>query len=94
MNQLEVAWILGHAIRAQSSEDIEFLYDAVSVNAAHALQLPDYGCGVGDRANLVVIGQTSVRDALRFMGPVLYTIKDGRITSDHGIIVRAAERRP
>jgi cytosine deaminase len=94
MNQLEVAWILGHAIRAQSLEDVEFLYDAISVNAAHALQLPDYGCEIDDRANLVVIGQPSVRDALRFMGPVLYTIKNGRITSDHGIIVRDAESGP
>lgn len=88
MNQLEVAWILGHAIRAQSVDDVEFLYDAISTNAARALQLSDYGCNVGDHANLVIIGQRSVRDAIRFMGPVIYTVKDGRITSDRGTIIR------
>ncbi len=88
MNQLEVAWFLGHAIQAQTPKDIDFLYDAVTVNAARAMGLKDYGVKEGCRADLVIIDQPSVRQAIRFMGPVLYTIRRGVVTWEGGRIVR------
>lgn len=88
MNQLEVAWFLGHAIQAQTPKDIEFLYDAVTVNAAKAVGLKSYGLKEGCCADLVIVDQPSVKQAIRFMGPVLYTVRRGAVTWDNGRLVR------
>ena len=90
MNQLEVAWALGHAIRAQSRSDMDFLYDAVTENAARAAGLAGYGLREGARADLVVLDAPSVREAIRFMGPVRYTIRAGLITAQNGRVLRRA----
>lgn len=90
MNQLEVAWALGHAIQAQSPADMDFLYDAVTENAARAAALADYGLAEGTRADLVVVGAPTVREAIRFMGPVRYTIRGGVVTAAEGRIQRRA----
>ncbi|MFQ5913250.1 MAG: amidohydrolase family protein [Nitrospinota bacterium] len=92
MNQLEVAWCLGHAIMAQTPRDIEFLYDAVTANAAKAMGLKNYGIAQGRRADLVVIDQPNVKEAIRFMGPILYTVRGGSVTWDKGRIVRGKGR--
>lgn len=92
MSQLEVAWFLGHAIMAQTPKDIEFLYDAITVNAAKAMGLRGYGIAEGRRADLVVIGQPSVKEAIRFMGPVLYTVRGGVVTWNNGRLVRGKRR--
>jgi cytosine deaminase len=91
MNQLEVAWCLGHAIMAQTPKDIEFLYDAITVNPAKALGLRDYGLAEGKRADLVILDAPSPKEAIRFMGPVLYTIRKGVVTAERGRVIR---RRP
>ncbi len=92
MNQLEVAWFLGHAIQTQTLKEIDFLYDAVTVNAARAMGLKDYGIQEGCRADLTIIGQPNVKQAIRFMGPVLYTIRNGKVTWDNGRLVRGREK--
>ena len=92
MNQLEVAWFLGHAVQAQTLKDIDFLYDAITVNAAKAMGLKNYGIKEGCRADLVIIGQPSVKQAIRFMGPVHYTIRNGKVTWDNGRLVRGLKK--
>jgi cytosine/adenosine deaminase-related metal-dependent hydrolase len=39
--------------------------DMVTMNAARAARLADYGLGAGRRADLVVVDATSVHEALR-----------------------------
>ena len=92
MNQLEVAWFLGHAVQAQTLKDIDFLYDAITVNAAKAMGLKNYGIKEGCRADLVIIGQPNVKQAIRFMGPVHYTIRNGKVTWDNGRFVRGLKK--
>ena len=92
MNQLEVAWFLGHAIQTQTLKEIDFLYDAVTVNAAKAMGLKNYGIQEGCRADLTIIGQPNVKQAIRFMGPVLYTIHNGKVTWDNGRLVRGRRK--
>jgi cytosine deaminase len=92
MNQLEVAWFLGHAIQTQTLKDIDFLYDAITVNAARAMGLKNYGIKEGGRADLVIIDQPNVKQAIRFMGPILHTIRNGAITWTNGKIVRGKRR--
>ncbi len=92
MNQLEVAWFLGHAIQTQTVKDIDFLYDAVTVNAAKAMGLKNYGIKPGGRADIVIIGRPNVKQAIRFMGPVRYTIRNGVVTWDNGKLVRGKRK--
>ena len=88
MNQLDVAWALGHTIHAQTPTDVVFLFDAVTVNAARAMGLRDHDVAEGSPANLVIIDQRTELDVIRFMGPVRYTIRKGLVTWDGAAIVR------
>lgn len=68
-DQLEVAQYMAHVAHMTYPTDIEKVFDMVTVNAAKALRLADYGTEPGDRADLCVIAAESVVDALRRIPP-------------------------
>src|SRR5262249_14354525 len=49
----------------------------VPENAARAARLADYGIAPGNKADLVVLGAPSVRQALRLQPPRRHVIKNG-----------------
>jgi cytosine deaminase len=57
--------------------ELEQVFDMVTVNGARAARLTDYGLAPGDKADLVVIGAPSVRQALRLQPPRRHVIKNG-----------------
>ena len=65
-NMLEVAFLGAHLLWMMAEEDMEFLYDAVTINPADAIGLPGHRLTVGNTANLVVLENETVAEALRF----------------------------
>jgi cytosine/creatinine deaminase len=67
-NMLEVAFLAAHLLWMMSRADMETLYDMVTVRPAAALHIPDHDIAIGAPANLVVLEQPDVGEALRFHG--------------------------
>jgi len=78
-NMLEVAFLGSHLLWFTSTEDINTLFDMVTVNAARCIGLKDFGIKVGAQANLVVLDQPDVIEALHFHEAPLYTISHGKL---------------
>ena len=66
---------------ADDPDELEQVLDLVTVNAAKALRLEAYGTSVGDRADLVVLGVPSVREALRLLPPRKYVLRAGEVVA-------------
>ncbi len=78
-NMLEVAFLCSHLLWFTSIQDIHTLYDMVTINAARCIGLKDFQIKVGAPANLVVLSQPNVIEALRFHEAPLYTISHGKL---------------
>jgi len=78
-NMMEVAFLAAHLLWFTAANDIETLYDMVTTRAAQAINLRDYGLKVGATANLVVMKEPSVMEALRYHEQPLYVISHGKL---------------
>jgi cytosine/creatinine deaminase len=85
-NMLEVAFLASHLLWMTKRSELEELYDMITTRAAAAINLERYGLGLGCHANLVVLDQTDVTEALRFHA-------EPRTVVSHGRIVDAARMR-
>src|SRR5262249_24734274 len=54
-DQLEVALMMAHTAQLTLPHELEQVFDMVTVNAARAARLPDYGIAPGNKADLVVV---------------------------------------
>ena len=77
-DQLEVATMIAHTAQLTLPHELEQVFDMVTVNAARAARLSDYGIAAGCRADLVVVDAPSVHEALRLQPPRLHVITNGR----------------
>jgi cytosine deaminase len=77
-DQLEVALMMAHTAQLTLPQELEQVFDMVTVNAARAARLADYGIAPGRRADLVVVDAPSVHEALRTQPPRRHVVKDGR----------------
>jgi cytosine deaminase len=77
-DQLEVALLMAHVAQLTLPHELEQVFDMVTVNAARAARLDDYGIAPGRRADLVVIDAPSIHEALRNQPPRRHVIKDGQ----------------
>jgi cytosine deaminase len=78
-DQLEVALMMAHTAQLTMPHELEQVMDMVTVNAARAARLTDYGIAPGCRADLVVVAAPSVHEALRLQPARSHVIKDGRV---------------
>jgi cytosine deaminase len=78
-NMLEVAFLNSHLLWYTTREDMETLYDMVTKNAAKAIGLKDFELKVGAAANLVVLDQPNVLEALRFHEKPAFVISHGKL---------------
>ncbi len=78
-NMLEVAFLGSHLLWFTSTQDLNTLYDMVTVSAARCIGLKDFRINVGAPANLVVLNQPNVVEALRFHEAPAYTISHGKL---------------
>ena len=68
-SMLEVAFLAAHLLWMTKRTDLERLYDMVTVDAARAMNVQDFGLAVGNRADLVVLDAPDVLEALREHAP-------------------------
>jgi cytosine deaminase len=80
-NMLEVAFLNSHLLWFTTGEDMETLYDMVTKNAARAIGLKNFELKVGAEANLVVLDQPNVLEALRFHERPSYVISQGKLVN-------------
>lgn len=78
-NMLEIAFLASHLLWFTARQDIRTLYEMITVNAARCIGLEEFEIKVGASANLVVLGQPDVIEALRFHQAPLHTISHGRL---------------
>jgi len=80
-NPLEVAFLASHLLWMTSRDDIDRLYDMITVDAARAIGLPDHRLAVGARANLVVLEAADVVEALREHAAPRHVIREGVVVA-------------
>jgi len=73
-NMLEVAFLAAHLLWMTAREDLEALYDMITIAPARAINIED-----GASAHLVVLDQRDVVDVLRFHAPPRCVISHGRV---------------
>ncbi len=81
-NMLEVAFLASHLLWMTTRAEMETLYDMITVKAAEAMGVTDYGLEVGKTAHLVVLTQPDVLEAFRHHEPPAYVISHGRLVED------------
>jgi len=81
-NMLEVAFLASHLLWMTGREDMESLYDMVTVEAAGAMGIHDHHLEVGAPANLVVLEGSNVLEALRFHRAPRVVIRNGRLIDE------------
>ena len=75
---LECAVMLAHVAQLTLPHELEQVMDMITINAARAARVSDYGIAPGTTADLVVVDAPSEHEALRLQPPRLYVFKDGR----------------
>jgi len=78
-NMLEVAFLNSHLLWFTTREDMEVLFDMVTKNAAKCIGLKDFEIKAGAAANLVVLDQPNVLEALRFHERPTHVISHGNL---------------
>jgi cytosine deaminase len=78
-NMLEVAFLASHLLWMTKAQEIETLYEMITARAATAMNLAGYGLEAGCAANLVVLDQPDITEALRFHTPPAAVISHGRL---------------
>lgn len=78
-NMLEVAFLASHLLWMTTSAEMETLYDMITVRAAQAMGLKDYGLRVGANAHLVVLDTPNVLEALRSHAAPAYVVSHGKL---------------
>ncbi|NPV87212.1 MAG: amidohydrolase family protein [Anaerolineae bacterium] len=78
-NMLEVAFLAAHTLWFTTSEDLELLYDMITTRAAQCMGLKNFALQVGAPANLVVLNQPDVLEALRFHDAPAHVISHGKL---------------
>ena len=78
-NMLEVAFLSSHILWMTTSEDMEKLYDMITVDAAEAMGIKNFGLKEGNDAHLVVLKEENVLEALRNHDEPEYIISHGKL---------------
>jgi cytosine deaminase len=81
-NMLEIAFLASHLLWMMTKDEMDKLYDMVTVDAARALGMEDFGLKVGAEANLVVLDQPNVLEALRHHKRPSHVISHGKLLDE------------
>ena len=88
-NMLEVAFLAVHLLWMTTSADMDRLYDMISTDAGEAMGV-DLRLEVGAPAHLVVLGEPTVREALRTHAAPVHVISHGRLVDRAAMEAMAA----
>ena len=80
-DMLQVLSMAVHLAQLTGYEELMKAMDMITINAAKALRLNDYGIAEGKSANMLVLNAHNDLDALRLLGPPAWVIRNGEIIS-------------
>ena len=78
-NMLEVAYLASHLLWMTTKQEINQLYDFITVDAARCMNLSNFEIKVGAPAHLVVLGEPDTVEALRYHSAPKHVISHGKI---------------
>ena len=78
-NALEVAFLASHLLWMTTRDDMQRLYDMITLDAARAIGLPGHRLTVGAPADLVVLDAPDVLEALREHAAPRHVIRQGKL---------------
>jgi len=78
-NMLEVAFLNSHLLWMTAAEEMEELYDMVTVDVAKCMGLKKFALKAGNPANLAILREPNVLEALRNHGEPAYVISHGKL---------------
>jgi cytosine deaminase len=78
-NLLEVAFLVSHLLWMTTKNEMEILYDMVTTKAAEAIGLQDFQLKVGAPANMVILEEPNVLEALRNHEAPKHVIYHGKL---------------
>jgi cytosine deaminase len=78
-NMLEVAFLASHLLWMTRRPELDMLHEMITTSGARATNLSSYGVATGCRANLVLLNQADITEALRFHEPPRIVISHGRV---------------
>lgn len=90
-NLLEVAFLASHLLWMTTREEITRLYDMITVDAAKSMNLTDFELREGAPANMVVLAESDIIEAVRNHAAPRAVVSHGRIV-DQDAMSRMAER--
>lgn len=88
VDMLELGFFMCHSGQFSLPSEIDTVFDFITVNAAKALGIVNYGLNSGCDANLVVLNAGSVHEAFRMQAERLYVLKSGRLVAETEITRR------
>jgi cytosine deaminase len=77
-NMLEVAFLAAHLLWMTTVEEMNILYDMITTNAARAMGVQNHELKEGGNADLVVLKEENVVEALRNHEAPRYVIRKGK----------------
>jgi len=84
-NLLEVAFVVSHLLWMTTRDDMEKLYDMITTKAAEAIGLQDFQLKTGAPANLVMLDEPNVLEALRNHEPPSHVIYQGKLVDQEKV---------
>lgn len=78
-NMLEVAFLASHMLWMTTRAEMDVLYEMVTTRAAEAMGIPDFTLKPGSPANLVVLDEPNVLEALRTHEAPKHVISHGNL---------------
>lgn len=90
-SQLEVAFLASHLLWMTTAAEMEALYDMITVNPARAIGLADFRLAVGSPANLVVLRESNLLEALRTHAEPVHVISQGALVDRERMRALAAD---
>jgi cytosine/creatinine deaminase len=78
-NMLEVAFLAAHLLWMTTNRELETLYNMITINAAHAMNISNHSLKVGNPAILVVLSAPNVLEALREHATPLHVLSGGKL---------------
>ena len=89
-NMLEVAFLASHLLWMTASEEIDRLYDLVTVDAARAMNVADFALAPGNPAHLVVLEEPNTVEALRNHSAPAHVVSHGAVLDRERMAALAA----
>ena len=89
-NMLEVAFLASHLLWMTAREEIDRLYDLVTVDAARAMNVADFALAPGNPAHLVVLKEPNTVEALRNHAAPDHVVSHGAILDRERMAALAA----